>query len=158
MRLGLPSVVQSQYSAMAVCVAVIDKDNAPLFIRSIADGNCDQELRFHYSVHSSLDIVEEKLSGSQATSKSADLRELYLGLLLSTEDFKAYGFATNTRIKFILLIDIMNTSLKDNEIRGIFRKLHNAYTNAICNPFYIPGRPLQSKNFNSIVEEILRLK
>lgn len=46
------------------------------------------ELKFHYTVHTSLDVVEEKIS---AVGKSlGDQRELYLGLLYPTEDYKVY--------------------------------------------------------------------
>lgn len=30
-------------------------------------------------------------------------------------------------------------------ILQIFKKLHAAYSNAVCNPFYIPGDQLNSK-------------
>jgi hypothetical protein len=39
-------------------------------------------------VHTSLDVVEEKLSSVGKTS--GDVRELYLGLLYSTEEHKMY--------------------------------------------------------------------
>uniref|UniRef100_A0A4W5NAN2 Trafficking protein particle complex subunit 2L n=1 Tax=Hucho hucho TaxID=62062 RepID=A0A4W5NAN2_9TELE len=70
---------------MAVCIAVIAKENYPLYIRSVPVQN---ELKFHYTVHTSLDVVEEKIS---AVGKAmADQRELYLGLLYPTEDYKVY--------------------------------------------------------------------
>nr|ACO14312.1 Trafficking protein particle complex subunit 2-like protein [Esox lucius] len=70
---------------MAVCIAVIAKENYPLYIRSVPTQN---ELKFHYTVHTSLDVVEEKIS---AVGKAmADQRELYLGLLYPTEDYKVY--------------------------------------------------------------------
>uniref|UniRef100_A0A8C8Z544 Trafficking protein particle complex subunit 2L n=1 Tax=Prolemur simus TaxID=1328070 RepID=A0A8C8Z544_PROSS len=68
---------------MAVCVAVIAKENYPLYIRSAPTEN---ELKFHYMVHTSLDVVDEKIS---AMGKAlVDQRELYLGLLYPTEDYK----------------------------------------------------------------------
>lgn len=59
--------------------------NYPLYIRSVPT---QSELKFHYTVHTSLDVVEEKIS---AVGKAmADQRELYLGLLYPTEDYKVY--------------------------------------------------------------------
>lgn len=59
--------------------------NYPLYIRCVPTQN---ELKFHYTVHTSLDVVEEKIS---AVGKSlGDQRELYLGLLYPTEDYKVY--------------------------------------------------------------------
>lgn len=59
--------------------------NYPLYIRSVPTEN---ELKFHYTVHTSLDVVDEKIS---AMGKAmVDQRELYLGLLYPTEDYKVY--------------------------------------------------------------------
>ncbi|XP_032813415.1 trafficking protein particle complex subunit 2-like protein [Petromyzon marinus] len=135
---------------MAVCVAVVAKENYPLYIRNAPPSN---ELKFHYTVHTSLDVVEEKMA---AAGKSAgDLRELYLGLLYPTEDYKVYGYVTNTKVKFVIVVDSSNTSLRDNEIRSMFRKLHTAFTDVMCNPFYNPGDPIQSTAFNNVVTSMM---
>uniref|UniRef100_A0AAZ3PWP5 Trafficking protein particle complex subunit 2-like protein n=1 Tax=Oncorhynchus tshawytscha TaxID=74940 RepID=A0AAZ3PWP5_ONCTS len=165
---------------MAVCIAVIAKENYPLYIRSVPVQN---ELKFHYTVHTSLDVVEEKIS---AVGKAmADQRELYLGLLYPTEDYKVYpshmiivyytpvciffllienillyrhtryGYVTNSKVKFVIVVDSSNTSLRDNEIRSMFRKLHNSFTDVMCNPFYNPGDTIQSKAFDSMVSAMM---
>ena len=74
-----------------------------------------QELSLHYTVHTSLDVVEEKLSSS--SGKAGDARELYLGSLHASEHQKVFGYVTNTRIKLVIVVDNTNTSLRDNEIR-----------------------------------------
>ena len=79
-----------------------------------------QELTFHYSLHTSLDVIEEKLSASSKAAGS-DQRELYLGALNSSEHQKVFGYVTNTRIKFVIIVDSSNTSLRDNETRQMFR-------------------------------------
>ena len=61
--------------------------NYPLFIKTIQS---DNELKFQYTVHTSLDVVEEKISS--VGKNSNDLRELYLGLLYPTEDYKVYPY------------------------------------------------------------------
>ncbi|NXT80221.1 TPC2L protein, partial [Zapornia atra] len=64
---------------------VCSPQNYPLYIRSVPTEN---ELKFHYTVHTSLDVVDEKIS---AMGKAlVDQRELYLGLLYPTEDYKVY--------------------------------------------------------------------
>ncbi|KAF7664753.1 hypothetical protein LDENG_00167620 [Lucifuga dentata] len=135
---------------MAVCIAVIAKENCPLYIRSVPTQN---ELKFHYTVHTSLDVVEEKIS--VVGKAMADQRELYLGLLYPTEDYKVYGYVTNSKVKFVIVVDSSNTSLRDNEIRSMFRKLHNSFTDVMCNPFHNPGDPIQSKAFDSIVSGMM---
>ncbi|XP_062032633.1 trafficking protein particle complex subunit 2-like protein isoform X2 [Lepus europaeus] len=114
---------------MAVCIAVIAKENYPLYIRSTPT---DSELKFHYMVHTSLDVVDEKIS---AMGKAlVDQRELYLGLLYPTEDYKVYGYVTNSKM---------------------FRKLHNSYTDVMCNPFYNPGDRIQSRAFDNMVTSMM---
>lgn len=56
--------------------------NAPKYVTSLKP---EDELQIQYEIHSSIDFVEEKLK----TGKK-DMRELYLGLLYSTEDHKVY--------------------------------------------------------------------
>nr|CAG4638833.1 EOG090X0HN8 [Cyclestheria hislopi] len=135
---------------MAVCISFIGKENSPLFLRCTSP---EQELQFHYIVHTCLDFVEEKIA--QSNKSGSDLRELYLGLLYTTEEVKAYGFVTNTKVKIIVIIDSMNSSLRDNEIRAMFRKLHNAYTELICNPFYVPGDQITARSFNTLIDDLL---
>nr|CAG4645921.1 EOG090X0HN8 [Lynceus sp. MCZ IZ 141354] len=135
---------------MAVCVGIISKENSPLLVQCV---NPAQELQYHYLVHTCLDFVEEKIALSNKSV--SEIRELYLGLLHSAEEFKAYGFVTNTRIKIILIVDATNSALRDNEIRAKLRKIHTAYTELMCNPFHIPGEPITSKSFRDLIGDIL---
>ncbi|XP_055520890.1 trafficking protein particle complex subunit 2-like protein isoform X2 [Leucoraja erinacea] len=116
---------------MAVCVAVIAKENYPLYIKTIPTEN---ELKFHYTVHTSLDVVEEKIS---AVGKAlVDQRELYLGLLYPTEDYKVYGYVTNTKVKFVIVVDSSNIALRDNEIhvQETAQFLHGCHVQPILQP------------------------
>ncbi|KAH8296994.1 hypothetical protein KR044_002667 [Drosophila immigrans] len=134
---------------MAFCIAVIGKDNAPLYL---ATSDLERELDLQYHVHAALDVVEEKCLISKG---APDSKELYLGLLYSTEIHKIYGFVTNSRVKFIVVIDSSNVALRENEVRAIFRNLHMLYTDAVCNPFYIPGEQLVSKKFDRAVQKLM---
>lgn len=51
----------------------------------------DKELELQYRVHAALDVVEEKCT--PGTKQLIDSRELYLGLLYSTETHKMYPFS-----------------------------------------------------------------
>ncbi|XP_042218213.1 trafficking protein particle complex subunit 2-like protein [Homarus americanus] len=128
---------------MAVCVAVIGKENSPLYVWV---GSGREELHLHYLAHTALDVIQEKVAAVNKTP--GDTRELYLGLLYASEEYKVFGYTTNTRIKFVIITDAANTTLRDNEIRMMFRRLHNMYTNVVCNPFYIPGEQMASKEFD----------
>ncbi|KAL2721599.1 trafficking protein particle complex subunit 2-like protein [Vespula maculifrons] len=124
--------------------------NSPKYIKCVDEALA---LQFHYKVHTSIDIIEEKLNIGNKTA--VDIRDLYLGLLLTTEEFKIYGYATNTKIKFVIVLQSSNISFRDNEVKMIFKKLHTAYSNAVCNPFYVPGSSINSKSFDSSVTEIM---
>ena len=50
----------------------------------------EDELKFTYIVHTSLDVVEERLNST--SRNTGDMRELYLGQLYPTEDYKVYPF------------------------------------------------------------------
>ncbi|XP_039204645.1 trafficking protein particle complex subunit 2-like protein [Crotalus tigris] len=135
---------------MAVCIAVITKENYPFYIKGLPIENA---LKFHYIVHTSLDVVDEKVS---ALGKAlVDEQDLYLGLLYPTEDYKVYGYVTNSKLKFVLVVDSSNTALRDNEIRRMFRTLRNSYTDVMCNSFYNPGDQIQSRVFDNTVMSMM---
>ncbi|KRT83222.1 hypothetical protein AMK59_3589 [Oryctes borbonicus] len=135
---------------MAVCAAIIGKDNSPKYFTCL---NPYDELNLQYKVLSSLDVVEEKLNSG--TKSGSDIRELYLGMLYSLETHKIYGYVTNTKIKFVIIVDSTNIAIRDNEIRSMFRKLHSIYADYVCNPFHIPGDQITSKSFDERVKNIM---
>jgi len=114
-----------------VCVAVIGKNNNPLYIRSF--DTTEDGLKFHYIVHSSLDVVEEKLAGKKA-APSADM---YMGLLYPTEDYKVYGYITNTRVKLIAVI-LDDTDVKEADIKSFFLGDFILSTATQCATHFIP--------------------
>ena len=135
---------------MAVCIAVVGKDNVPLSISSV---DPSLELCFQATVHSSLDVIDEKIQ--TLTKTSGDIRDLYVGVLLPADDHRTYGYVTNTKIKFLIVIDAPDGMIRENSIREMFRRLHAAYINAIFDPFYVPGTPITSKKFLAVVNGML---
>ncbi|KAI8608762.1 Sedlin, partial [Chytriomyces sp. MP71] len=120
--------------------------NDPLFIRPFSTRH--QELKFHYCCHTAVDIIEERVSPG---SKNLDL---YLGLLYCIEDLAVYGFVTNTKIKFITIISMTDASIKDIEMKNLFRRLHSQYIALVNNPFYeVETAPkITSKKFQAAVD------
>lgn len=57
--------------------------NSPQYL---ATSDLDKELELQYRVHAALDVVEEKCTPSQTSTQ--DSRDLYIGLLYSTEYHK----------------------------------------------------------------------
>ncbi|GFG38256.1 hypothetical protein Cfor_01897 [Coptotermes formosanus] len=121
---SMSKCIVSYILKLLIRLGCISFQNSPKYISCL---NPELELQFQYKVHTSLDVVEEKLSSIGKTS--SDVRELYLGLLYSTEEHKMYP--------------------------SMFRKLHTVYTDVVCNPFYIPGDPVVSKSFDTTVKNIM---
>ncbi|KAM4868287.1 LOW QUALITY PROTEIN: trafficking protein particle complex subunit 2-like protein [Urocitellus parryii] len=134
---------------MVVCIAVIAKENYPLYIHSTPMEN----EQFHYMVHTSVDVADEKIS--TLGKALVNQREPYLSLLYPIEDYKAYGYVTNSKVKFVIVVDSSNTALRDNEICSMIWKLHSFCTDMVCNPFYNPGDRIQSRAFDKVVTSIM---
>jgi len=83
---------------------------------------------------------------------------MYLGLLYPTEDYKVYGYVTNTKIKFILVIDDSLTDIKENEIRNHFKQFHSLFVDLVSNPFYTPDEKIESRRFDKKVASLLSSK
>lgn len=64
------------------------EQNSPQYI---ATSDLDKELELQYRVHAALDVVEEKCVPGQ--KPTPDSRDLYLGMLYSTETHKMYEFS-----------------------------------------------------------------
>ena len=66
---------------------------------------------FHYIAHVSLDVIEEKLQSAGITNSKDDM---YLGFLGPIEDYKVYGYVTNTSVKFVVVLQ--DTLVRDSEL------------------------------------------
>ena len=116
-----------------VCVAIIGKENDPLYIRTWLENvnvsaplpgqiAAEPSLKFHYHVHTSLDVIEEKVNPNRRAAHSTGAAaaagggggggsgsgggsgELYLGQLFAVEEYKVFGYITNTKIKLVAVI------------------------------------------------------
>jgi len=133
-----------------VCAAVLGQTNKPLYLEAFQGSNSEEDtLKFHYVVHCALDAVEEKVSAPRKTP--AEVFDTYLGMLYPTADYKVYGYISNTRIKFMLVLD---DTQKDEKMRMVFKRFHAAYVEAVSNPFYTTGMPVSSKRFDASIRTI----
>ncbi|VDK81329.1 unnamed protein product [Litomosoides sigmodontis] len=132
---------------MVIGVAIIAKDSSPLYL-SVNEKESSREFDIQMFIYCSLDIVDEKVFGANK------ILELYLGPLISDQNFKSFGYVTSTNVKMIIVTEIGNISLKDQDIRSMFKKLHTAYCNSLSNPFYVPGQIIKSKVLDEAASEI----
>jgi len=134
----------------------------------------NSELQYNFIVSSALDIIEERVLAGSASGgfkgnpgasggpsqqvvdgQTLGTRELYLGALTAREEYKVYGYMTNTKIKFVIVIEETSIPLRENDIRTMFRKLHGAFCDLMSNPFYLPGAEIKSKRFDAVVTSIM---
>jgi len=108
-------------------VAFISPQNHPILVRTFQKG---QELKYHYVAHTSLDVIEERTSGT--TTKPTDG---YLGLLYAMDDVAAYGYVTPLKVKIVLALALTDAVVRDTEVIMTFKALHMALYQAISNPF-----------------------
>lgn len=50
-------------------------------------------------------------------------QDMYLGVLFSMEDLSVYGYMTNTKIKFIIVLTVPDVIIKDLDMKNVRRDL-----------------------------------
>ncbi|KAL4193995.1 hypothetical protein AMTRI_Chr05g66560 [Amborella trichopoda] len=135
---------------MIVCVAVVGLQNNPLYLQSFTEA--DDALKLHYIVHCSLDVIDERVNNPKKTGST--MNETFLGLLYPTENYKVYGYITNTKVKFVLVTTDLD--VKDADVRSFFRRFHSAYVDAVSNPFHVTGKKINSVFFAERVRDIVK--
>jgi len=107
-------------------VAFISAQNYPILIRTFLR---QDELKYHYIAHTSLDVIEERVNSGE---KSV---ECYLGLLYAMEDVAVYGYITPLKVKIVLALALSDSVVRDSEVIMIFKAFHMAYYSSLSNPF-----------------------
>ncbi|KAL8293688.1 hypothetical protein RQP46_000389 [Phenoliferia psychrophenolica] len=117
-------------SLRVLAIAVLGKHGNPLFLKSYSTRQgAEADLKWHYAAHTALDFFEERELPAAKTT------EAYLGLLYAMEDYAVYGYQTNTRIKFVVVLALADAVVRDLDVKTLFRAIHNAYVSHISNPF-----------------------
>lgn len=132
-------------SSTIACVAVIGKKNQPLYI---AVDKPAEALKLHFLVHSSLDIVEEKM-----VTKSQAQETTYLGLLNHSEEYRVFGQLSGTKEKFVVVLEV--GSAREGDIKQIFRELLDAYINVVRNTFYQIDDEIKSAKFEAAIRKLM---
>ncbi|CAD5190759.1 unnamed protein product, partial [Musa acuminata subsp. malaccensis] len=107
-----PAPPQAGAEKMIVCVAVVGHQNNPLYLQSFTEA--DDALKLHHIVHCSLDVVDERVNNPKKSGPT--LNETFLGMLYPTENYKVYGYLTNTKVKFLMVTTDLD--VKDADVRS----------------------------------------
>lgn len=148
------------------CVGVIGPNNAPLHVTTVSDVAGDaadtDANAFLYVLHCALDEVETRLgagldragfvSGGQGPAGTSahpetSSRDPFLGMVFPTEAHVAYAYATNTRAVFVLVFDDTAGPFAESDVRRAFAVTHDAFADAMSDPFATPGARLESARF-----------
>jgi hypothetical protein len=159
------------------CVGVIGPNNAPLHFTTFSDGDTgDTDANaFLHILHCALDEVEIRLAGSvggvgvvgtgvvgaapHASSSTppnpSAAKDSFLGMVFPTELHKVYAYATNTHVKFLLVYDDAEGDPQEHTVREIFKKIHEAYADAMCDPFEDAfGARIENRAFREKIEKL----
>lgn len=129
---------------MIVAVALLGRENGPLYLRAFGD-HANDDLRFHFIAHAALDQIDDKLAARRAAASAASTAapsslDSYIGMLYPIESMRVYGYLTNSRIKLLAVID--DEEVKEAQMRAFFRRLHQVYVETVSNPFFDAGSAL----------------
>lgn len=156
---------------MLAALAVIGKNNEPLFLRIYQEDFCidgldvnperddySQLLRYHYLFHCSLDLVEERHRKPGAGMNNSSTKvSMYLGYLCSIEEFNVYGYVNNTHTKFIVAVKQREESnTTQPELPNFCKQIHGLYVNQVQNPFALLDKPIRSMMFKTKVDQLVK--
>ena len=114
-------------------VAFVSPQNHPILIRTFSQPRQD-ELKYHYIAHTSLDVIEERskdlaLFSAFSQTKPRTIRpvaaanaskstECYLGLLY-VEDVAVYGYMTPLKVKIIIALELSDAVVRDADVVAV---------------------------------------
>ncbi|KAK3995764.1 Longin-like domain-containing protein [Cladorrhinum sp. PSN332] len=176
MATALPSIA---------CLGVIGRNNNPLHVAIFPSHDqvtntfrpVRTPLQFSLLLSSTLDVFE--LRARQHAAAGTGLTGDF-GLLHAVDErLAAYGFETNTGVRFVVVVDMRGkpakgggptagggtgNGLREGEMRPVFKAMQAAYVRLMQNPFYDPdehtpggggpGKKITSRKFE---EEIRRI-
>lgn len=107
---------------MITFVGIIGKNNKPLYLKPFGSSK-HSEARLIELTYSSCDIFRERI---ELEGKC----ETYFGRLSSYEDLDLYGLQSNTKIKFIVVLEDIQFNLPETVVKSLLTTIHSEYINA----------------------------
>ncbi|KAJ1449238.1 Sedlin [Pelagophyceae sp. CCMP2097] len=131
---------------VCAAVALIGKDDEPLYFRVYDEPVAAKELYFQSLAFVALDNVDD------CVARKVDQTDMYLGFLCPVDEFQIYGYMTNTKIKLMVVLDDQNKA-QEADLRAFFQRIHGAYVEHLRNPFAkLDGGRILSKKFGAAVD------
>ncbi|KAK8805738.1 hypothetical protein WA158_002394 [Blastocystis sp. Blastoise] len=120
------------------CVAIIGKQDEPIIIRSSVE--CQTELMFHFLIHSSITLLNEKVQVSKTLGNEFNP---FLGLISSSAELYVYGYITKSNLKFIC---ITYQKVGEELLQSFFKSFHELYVHTVSNPFTNSSKDILTSN------------
>jgi hypothetical protein len=131
-------------------LAFVGKENELLHLFTGSAVVGEAAIRFQESVvHSNIDVVNE----CEKRASSLGSGGLYLGQLSTVEDFRVFGYCSNTQIKILAVMDILAED--QMATRNILESAYMVYVDAVRNPFQKINAPISSKIFENKIRVLL---
>lgn len=116
--------------------------------------NESASLRQQFLVHAALDRFEE-LTGPDSNNRwrspgAFGSDAMWVGLLCPIEEFRVFGYLTNTNIKFMAVIEDTDGlgHQPTTELKTLFAALHDLYVQHTLNPFSSINAKISSRRFD----------
>jgi hypothetical protein len=133
-------------------ISFIGKSNEPQFFFT-EEQDASEVLNLQMIVYGALDAVTEKRkkpsSAAANASTSTAPESLYLGNLYCIDDYKVYGFYSNTHVKTIVVCEY---TFPESLIKSLIGELNTSYISALQNPFQALNQPIQSSKFRAAIQ------
>ena len=114
-------------------------------------------LKHQFLLHSALELFADASNSSASGSHGA----MFVGFICAMEDFRFYGYRTNTKVKIIVSVkdDILPSKpelqkARDDYIESAMVQIHSTYVDYMLNPFSAKQGNIRSKHFRQQMNQI----
>ena len=140
-------------------VTYVGKNNETIFNYVQEDDNAEAIIHLQMIANGALDLVEERIEETRG-SKSAPLDQ-FLGLLYNVDNFRVFGYVSNTKVKIIVVCPAQGDYAADSprqpgngqNIRELLLQLYSLYIRDIQNSLQPVNEVCCSSSFLAKVKQ-----
>jgi len=142
-------------------VSFIGKHNEPLFNYTQEEDSAEA-LHLQMIANSALDLVEERIEDSKGSKSTLDP---FLGQLFAIDDYRVFGYLSNTKIKTIVVCSAFGDYAADSprqsgngqSLRELVLHLYSMYVRDMQNSLQVVTEVCGSSGFSAKVQHSVRL-
>jgi hypothetical protein len=80
------------------------------------------------------------------------VQDMYFGHLISMDDYKTYGYFSNTHNKIVVVTE---AGSQEHNMRDLLTSLHSLVVSVVQNPFQAVGLPITSVRFRDNIKYLV---